>query len=140
MIDIEAKVYNNVVQAIKAKYPDVNFCGEYVESPAEFPCVCLVEDDNYTFAQTLDESLSENHTVVMYTVNVYSSKKDTKKSQAKAIAQAVDEQMQNMKFRRLMFNQIPNVDRTIYRIVMQYTAIVGKGEKDGENIIYQIYR
>ena len=141
MINIEPIVFDTVYKAVKAKFPKAEIKSVYVESAAEFPCVCIVEDDNRTFKKTLDESLMEHHAELLYTITVYSNKKSGKKEEARAIAKVVDETMQNMKFTRTMLNQIPNIDQRIYRIVGRYRAIVSEGLKQPDGSTkYQIYR
>ena len=141
MIDIESIVFDTVYKAVKSKFPKVEVKSVYVESAAEFPCVCVVEDDNRTFQKTLDGSLNEHHAELLYTVTVYSNKKNGKKEEARAIAKVVDEAMQGMKFTRIMLNQIPNIDQRIYRIVGRYRAIVSEGLKQSDGkTVYQIYR
>lgn len=106
MIDIESIVFDTVYKAVKSKFPKAEVKSVYVESAAEFPCVCVVEDDNRTFQKTLDGSLNEHHAELLYTVTVYSNKKNGKKEEARAIAKVIDEAMQGMKFTRIMLNQI----------------------------------
>lgn len=141
MIDIESIVFDTVYKAVKSKFPKAEVKSVYVESAAEFPCVCVVEDDNRTFQKTLDGSLNEHHAELLYTVTVYSNKKNGKKEEARAIAKVIDEAMQGMKFTRIMLNQIPNIDQRIYRIVGRYRAIVSEGLKQSDGkTVYQIYR
>ncbi len=144
MIDIENIVFNTVATALRAQYlteyPDLTVYGEYVPAPSSFPCVTVVEDDNYTYRRTQDEQLIEHNARVMYTVNIYTNNIVGKKGVAKKIADFVDLQMQNMKFTRTMRGQIPNEDRTIYRITMRYEAIVNRGRASGDDIVYQMYR
>lgn len=141
MIDIESIVFDTVYKAVKSKFPKAEVKSVYVESAAEFPCVCVVEDDNRTFQKTLDGSLNEHHAELLYTVTVYSNKKNGKKEEARAIAKVIDEAMQDMKFTRIMLNQIPNIDQRIYRIVGRYKAIVSEGLKQSDGkTVYQIYR
>lgn len=141
MIDIENKVLTNVFNAVQSEYPDAACYGEYVETAASFPCVTLYESDSQTYTRSLDENLHEHHAIVTYECNVYSDLAYGKKEQAKLIADIVDRIMQSMKFVRVMRSQIPNMDRTIYRVTMRYEAIVGEPitETDG-NITYQLYR
>ena len=123
-----------------AAYPEASVYGEYIEIPASFPCICLVESDNYTYRETQDMDLLEHHANVTYELNVYSNKSNGKKSEAKAIMNLVDNEMQKMKFTRTMRNQIPNADRSIFRIVARYSAVVSKGKQIDTDTIYQMYR
>lgn len=150
MIDIENKVFSNVANAVKARfakdYPGVICYSEYVEAPESFPCISLIEEDNYTLAFMQDESLHEHYAVIRYVVNVFTNNASGKKMLAKKIADVVDFAMQDMKFTRIMRSQMPNVDRTIYRLTMRYEAIVGAGvpgatDKDGyPTVTHQMYR
>lgn len=140
MIDIENKVFNDIAVPLREQFKGIYVVGEYVDLPNSFPCVTLVEEDNYTYTGSQDGSLKENHATVVYTVNVYSNKTKGKKTEAKEIADVVDGLMQDMKFTRTFRSQIPNTDRTIYRIIMRYSAVVSKGIEDGETTTYQMYR
>lgn len=126
MIDIENLVVNKVFQAVNTAYPNAVCYSEYVEVPAGFPCVTLYEADNRSYRPSDDEQLSDHQVHVMYECNVYSDKTDGKKAEAKQIADIVDNAMQSMKFTRTMRSQIPNVDRTIYRVTMRFEAVVGE--------------
>lgn len=141
MIDIENHILNTVFNAVQASFPAASCYGEYVSVPASFPCVTLYESDSQTYTPSNDEQLHEHQAIVTYECNVYSDLVSGKKAQAKAIVDIVDNAMQSMKFVRTMRSQIPNMDRTIYRVTLRYEAIVGEpiDESDG-NITYQMYR
>ena len=141
MIDIENLVCNNLFQAVNAAYPNAVCYSEYVEIPASFPCVTLYEADNRTYRPSDDEQLADHQVHVMYECNVYSDKQYGKKAEAKEIADIVDLSMQSMKFSRNMRSQIPNQDRTIYRVTMRFEAVVGEPivNDDGTTTL-QMYR
>ena len=125
MIDIENQVFNTVVNALRASYNGISVYGEYIETPSSFPCVTLVEDDNSEIvSNTTLYRNPETASNLMYTANVYSNLKTGKKAQAKAIMDVVDTQMRNMGFSRTMRSQLPNVDRTIYRVTARYTRVI----------------
>jgi hypothetical protein len=140
MIDIENKVLSVVREAVLAQYPTASVCGEYVEVPASFPCVTVTEDTNYTYVYTKDEQLSEHHCEVQYAVNVYSDRQTGAKLEAKAIMNIADNAMQGMKFWRTMTRQVPNVDRTIYRLIARYRAVVGEPTQVGDDLVFQMYQ
>ena len=139
MIDIENKVFDTVCNAILASYPNAICSSEYIDVPSSFPCVTIMESDNYTYTRSQDENLHENHAVLTYEINVYANSSQ-KKAEAKSIANIVDEQMQNMKFTRLLKSPVPNIDRTIYRIVLRYTAVISNGKEVDNDTVYQMYR
>lgn len=125
MIDIESAVFNRVADRVREQFPDIFMVGEYVNSPASFPAVSLVEMDNSTRIETVDSGSSENHANVMYEVNVYSNKTVGKKSECKAIIALIDEEMLTMGFSRSTLTPVPNeYDSTIYRMVGRYRAAV----------------
>lgn len=141
MIDIENKVLSVVRAAVLAQYPTASVYGEYVDVPASFPCVTVTEDTNYTYVYSKDDTVAEHHADVQYAINVYSNKKTGAKLEARAILKVADDAMQSMKFWRTMTRQVPNVDRTIYRMVARYHAIVGEPFEDADgNLVYQIYQ
>ena len=126
MIDIENDVYAAVAAAIREQFPSAFISGEYIEAPASFPAVTIVEADNRVFTRmrTLD---IENAVTSMIEINIYSNKSTGKKAEAKAIAATADETMTSIGYTRTFRQQVPNLkDATIYRIVCRYEAVVDK--------------
>lgn len=127
MINVESEIFNIVAKAVRAVYPDIYITGEYVKSPPKFPCVSLIEMDNSVYARTQTNSSVENHAELMYELNVYSNKKSGKKSECKAIAELIDNELAALDFSRTMLQPIPNMDdATIYRMLGRYRAVVSK--------------
>jgi hypothetical protein len=133
MINVENEIFDIVATAVRNAYPDIYMIGEYVKSPPKFPCVSLVEIDNSAYRRTQTDSSVENHAELMYELNVYSNKKSGKKSECKAIASLIDDEMAALGFSRSMLQPIPNMDdATIYRMTGRYRAVVSK-----DKIIYR---
>ena len=125
MIDIESTIFERLSTVLRANYSNISVYGEYVKTPASFPCVTIEEKDNYVLERTQSSEGIENHAVLMYEINVYSNKKTGKKSQCKDIFSLIDREMQDMGFTRTMLNSIPDMDdATIYRMVGRYKAVV----------------
>ena len=139
MIDIENKVFDTVSKAVKAQYPDCLVSSMYLRTPASFPCVNIYEADNSVNRASRTLENIENHANVMYEVNVFSNLAGERKTEAKAIAEVVDNTMVQLGFTRTMKSPIPNEDITIYRIVMRYSALVSAGQTEGEVTRYTIY-
>lgn len=136
MIDIENDVFNEVATALRSAHAGVWVAGEFVDSPAKFPAVTIVESDNRIFERMRTRRI-ENAVRVMYEVQIYSNKASGKKAEAKAIADTADGVFARLGFTRTMRSQVANLkDATIYRIVCRYEAIVGE---NGENkfLVYQ---
>lgn len=132
MIDVESTIFAQVAAAFDTAYPDGSRYGEPVDTPAKFPCLTLVEDDNYTYEKSQDTDLTEHHAGLLYTANVYSNRVAGAKQECKAIMALVDEQMQRLGFTRTFCNQTKNMDTKIYRMVSRYRAVIGTD--------YRVYR
>ena len=91
MIDIENEVFTKIATELRSQFTGINVYGEDVRSPSSFPCVSIVEADNYTLRRTQDSGSNENHANVMYEVNVYSNKTSGKKTECKEIFAVIED-------------------------------------------------
>lgn len=128
MIDCENEVYTRIAKVLRGKFPGINIAGEYTNTPSSFPHVSITQSDNYTDNGRQDSSMKENMAVVMFEINVYSNKKDGRKTECKNILKEIDNVFYSMNFRRTAMTPVPNMeDATIYRITARYrTATDGK--------------
>lgn len=132
MIDIENDIFDYVAKGIRAAHSGCYVTGEFVETPAKFPAVTLVEADNRVLERMRTNNI-ENAVSVMWEMNIYSNKASGRKSEAKAIANTADDVFAEIGFTRTFREQIPNLrDATIYRIVCRYEAVIDK-----DFVIYQ---
>lgn len=130
MIDCESDVFDTVAAALRAAHAGIFVAGEFVDAPARFPAVTIVEADNRVFERMRTRKI-ENAVRVMYEVQIYSNKASGKKAEAKAIAATADNAFATLGFTRTMRSQVANLkDATIYRIVCRYEAVIGE---NGEN-------
>ena len=130
MIDVENEIFDTVSKSVREKYPSVFISGEYVRTPSKFPFVSLIEMSNTAYDRTQTSGSVENHASLMYEVNVYSNKRNGKKSECKAIATLIDNELATLGFSRTMLQPIPNMDdATIYRMTGRYTAVISKDTK-----------
>ena len=126
MISIESIVFSQVAEALRVAFPGIFVSGEYVDTPAKFPAVTIVEEDN-AVVQRMRTTNIENAATLMYEVNVYTNTVGYKKSEAKDIMEAIDDEFSKLGFARTMCNPISNLsDATIYRIVARYTASIDR--------------
>lgn len=140
MISIENLIIDKVnkgLAPLKADYPKLRVVSDYIETSETFPLVSVVESDNYTHLPTQDAALVDHAVNVAYEVNIFANDKK-KKTTAKKVASAVDEIMLENLFTRTFMGNTPNMDRSIYRITMRYTAVVAAPPKEG--VPYQMYR
>ena len=127
MIDLETDIFDYVAKRIRAAHTGAYVIGEYVETPAKFPAVTLVEADNRVLTRMRTSDDIENGVQSMFEMNVYSNKAAGKKAEAKAIANTADEAFAEIGYTRTFREQIPNLNNaTIYRIVCRYEAVIDK--------------
>lgn len=125
MIDIESFLFSRIAGVLRTSYEGIFVSGEYVDSPAKFPTVTIIESDNSVLQKmmTIAPNL-ENAVSLMYEVNVYTNSVGYKKSEAKDIMETIDNEFSKMGFTRTMCNPVSNLqDATIYRIVARYEGI-----------------
>jgi hypothetical protein len=134
VINIESEVFNTVATALRSEFTGIFVSGESIAAPSSFPAVTLVEQDNSTYQRSLDSSGSEKHAVVTYEANAYSNLVSGKKKQTRAIMAIIDDEMQDMGFVRIGSSpaEVPNADKTIYRMVARYRATIST-----DKIIYR---
>jgi hypothetical protein len=127
MIDCENEIFSKIAESVRTAFPSVFISGEYIKTPPKFPFVSLVEMSNTAYDRTQTSGSLENHASLMYEVNVYSNKTSGKKSECKAIATLIDNELATLGFSRTMLQPIPNMDdATIYRMTGRYTAVISK--------------
>lgn len=133
MIDIETEIFNGIAKKLRNKYGE-NFkvYGETVLSPSEFPCACIEESDNYAYTRSQDSGSFENHAELVYDVNIYSNKRNRKKTECKEILKIIDEYFTGIGFTRITKNPISLDDATKYRLFARYSAVASK-----DGIIYR---
>lgn len=130
MINVENEIFDTIARAVRKAYPSVFISGEYIRTPSKFPFVSIIEMSNTAYDRTQSSAGLENHTSLMYEVNVYSNKTSGKKSECKAIATLIDNEFATLGFSRTMLQPIPNMDdATIYRMTGRYTAVISKDKK-----------
>lgn len=122
MIDCENEVYTRLAKVLREKFPGINVAGEYVKAPSSFPHVSITQSDNSVVAEKMTGA--SEMALVMFEINIYSNKAEGKKTECKAIAKVIDENLFRMNFKRLALTPVPNLeDATIYRIVTRYRAM-----------------
>lgn len=122
MVDIENEIFTTVATQLRARFDPIYVSGELNLNPKTFPAAYIEEADNYSNVFTRDTSSNDNHSILMYEVNVFSNKAVGKKAEAKEIFKVIDEVMNNLGFTRQTKTPI-SFDDTTYRITGRYTAI-----------------
>ena len=128
MLDIEGYVFTPIAEAVRSEFSGAYVTGEYINEPAQFPHVSIVEADNYISTRHLDNSDTEKFATVMFQIDVYSNKASGKKKECKDILNFIDKMMYSRNFTRISTSPVPNYfNGSIYRLTARYRA-----ETDGE--------
>lgn len=122
---VELEVYTKVFRELRERYPSLTIFDETVLAPSVFPCVCLEETDNFVYTPLISGSNTENATEVVYEVNIYSNKINSKKVECKELFNAVDEILTEIGLVRKLKRFVPLDDTTKARLFGRYTAIAG---------------
>lgn len=111
MIDIENEVYTRCATAIRSAFPQADVSGIFVNEPSTFPHVSIVMRDCSEWQGSRDSSYREKIVDAMFEVNVYSDRKDTPKSEAKAIMETISDVMRSINFTRTVMTPVENLAR-----------------------------
>lgn len=128
MIDVESQIYTKVATALLAYNPEIKAMSRTIYEPSEYPCVCIEQTDGHSLTRTRDTASTENHIEVAYTINVYSNRENTAKSEAKAIMAVVDDTMTELGFTLLGCVPVVMGEAQKYRLTARYRAVVGRDE------------
>ena len=123
MTDIETQVIDDITRSVLVSYPSAIVEDRYNPVAAKFPHVSVYQIVSTNPSQYQDSTNIELYTSVQFEVQIETNDR-YKKTTAKAIAAIVDERMQTLGLIRTFMNPVPTVDRTIYRIVLRYSAVV----------------
>lgn len=142
MIDIQNKVFTECASALRAEYPGIDISARYLEKPARFPHVSVVEYDNSAYERSQTLGVYENHARVMYQVDIYDNDATLAQTHCREIAKSVDTVMASMGFTRQSMSPTPNVDRTIFRLTVRYSAVVSqpKVSENGDKTYFTYVR
>lgn len=138
MIYIEPLVIDAVSKAVWDEYPKAVVENRFTFKPAAFPFVSVYEIGNSQPARYIDNTGEELFNEVTYEVQIFTCDR-LKVATANIIAEIVDNEMRSLGFLRTFKNAIPNIDITIHRIVLRYTAVVqipNSGQTATNTLVY----
>lgn len=138
MIYIEPQVIDVVSKAVWDEYPKAVVENRFTFKPAAFPFVSVYEAGNSQPARYIDNTGEELFNEVTYEVQIFTCDR-FKVATANIIAEIVDNEMRSLGFLRTFKNAIPNIDTTIHRIVLRYTAVVqilNSGQTATNTLVY----
>ena len=101
MLNVFPSVFTDIATPVRAATPGVFLTGERVAAPTTFPCVMVVEADNYEDPQYINNTLAEQITALMYEITVFSNLTSGKRSQCIEILQIIDDVIKRKNGRRI---------------------------------------
>lgn len=134
MIDFFEEIYIRICEKLREEYEDLFITNEYVRVPPMLPHICVQEIANTNYRPSQDSNSIENHTLLGIQIDIYTKGKN-KKYVAKTIYDSINDLMINLKFNRVVKENLTNIDDdSVFRIVLRYETLIGKN-----NIIYSNY-
>ncbi|MBO4407394.1 MAG: hypothetical protein J5849_06805 [Clostridia bacterium] len=146
MIDAENAIFARVREKILERFPETAVLNGGPETPEALPAVVLTEEDNASYARSLDGEGKEHHARVTYALDVFTDALNGGKTLAKAIAGAADGVLCGLRFTRLSFSPAEIGERGVVRFSGRYRAVVAAPKEEGVDgegrprLIYTIYR
>lgn len=121
MIDVENQIFTIIKTAIVAVNSACTVTSTLNTKTATFPYALAVQMDSYPSRQT--NSLNEEYAVLTWQIDIYSNDTARRKTICSTIAEAVDNALSQLNFRRMsrVPVQDPN-DPGIYRLTLRYTV------------------
>lgn len=121
MTNIFNEMFTDIANPVRTAFPGAFVTGERVRVPAKFPCVAVVEADNYEDRRSIDNSGVERLTVLMYEITVFSNKQTGKRSQCIEILDLIDGIMKRKNASRIArVEGYFDSESTIYTIQARY--------------------
>lgn len=116
MQDFSNEIFTKIKDRVQEVHgSSVKVVGEYVDMPKTFPCVAIDEISNVP--AELDSSGEPKFYAVTYRVQVFSNKKNGKRSEARAIYATIADEMYSMNLIGKTYTTTPEVyNASIYQI------------------------
>lgn len=125
MIDIEAKIFNDIYNAVTAQYPSADFATHYVNQPSSFPHIQVWDESNTVNRNGMNLSGDECFSNIVFHLELFDNMLDGEgKENVDSILAIIDPVMRMNGFRRTYNAPVPNFDdASVYRRVVRYSKI-----------------
>ena len=123
VLDNERNVFQAISNTLRAEYSNIFIVGEEITStPPRFPAVTVVQNDNTVNSKYSTFNCLENVAVEEYKIEIYSNLQNQyeRVSQAKDIAESVNNVLDGLGYYRTFNHPVPNADATVSRRVMRF--------------------
>jgi len=123
MIDYSNEIFTALAEPLMEAFPNIEVKGEFVETPASFPCVSIEETANTPLH--LDSNSTAKYALVRYRVQVFSNSPNGKRAEARRIFGALDTLMQQLNLMCKSMTTTPSVyHASIYQITATFEGTV----------------
>lgn len=125
MTDIEAKIFNDIYDAVTAQYPSADFATHYVNQPSCFPHIQVWDESNTVSRRGMNLSGDECFSNIVFHLELFDNMLDGEgKENVDSILAIIDPVMRLNGFRRTYNAPVPNFDdASVYRRVVRYSKI-----------------
>lgn len=125
MLDFSNEIFNAVAKTLRSLYTGIQVKGEYVGTPAKFPCVTIDEISN--IPTHMDSAPENKYAEVVYRVQVFSNLASGKRAQARELYKTVDEVLMELGLLAKSYTTTPAIyNSEIYSITATFNGIIGE--------------
>jgi hypothetical protein len=125
MIDYSNEIFNAVATDLRGAFEGIRIMGEYVATPASFPCVSLDEIRN--IPMHLDSAVQNKYAQVDYRAQVFCNLNGGKRAKAREIYARLDEKMQSLGLSCVTYTTTPEIyNSEVYCITATYRGVVDR--------------
>lgn len=122
MIKVFNELYSDLTDTLVASFSNIKTSSVYTNTPSSYPFVSVEEINNSIYLNGMDDSHIENFVNLDYEINIY-TKNPNKKTNGDKILDLVDKYFTELGFVRTTKQIMPTNDETLYRVVVQYSAV-----------------
>ena len=97
MIDKSNEIFTLVATRLREEFEGITVLGENIDTPSKFPTATI--DEIYNVPVEEDTRALNEYAYVRYRVQVFSSKANGKRSEARKIYKVIDEVLQEINFK-----------------------------------------
>lgn len=123
MIDYSIEIFNTVAKDLRSAFKGITVVGEYVETPAKFPCVTLDEIKN--IPTHLDSATENKYAQVTYRSQVFCNG-EGKRKKAREIYNSLDKTLMGLGLYAKSYTTTPAIyNSEVYCITATYEGVIG---------------
>ncbi len=124
----QKEIYTEVANTVLASFPTCNIRNAFVYAPDVFPTVAIVLSGDGSTHNTRDSSHIDKFNDITATVDVFTNKAGSKKTEAEEIMGVISDKFYSLNFNLVSCKPSSNTSNAqIYRLTATFTATVDRG-------------